>query len=67
MQKAKSFSQDFKVTPMPRFLDPFSEPKGFGFKARGLQDTCHRLLIFRMYSKDKKIKFKTNLTLSLIL
>jgi hypothetical protein len=48
---------------MPRFLDP----KGFGFKARGLQDTCYRLLIFRMYSKDKKRRFKTNLTLSLIL
>jgi hypothetical protein len=52
---------------MPRFLDPFFEPKGFGFKARGLQDTCHRLFIFRIYSKDKKRRFKTNLTLSLIL
>jgi hypothetical protein len=47
---------------MLQFLDPFSESKGFGFKARRLQDTCHRL----MYSKDKKRRFKTNLTLSLI-
>jgi hypothetical protein len=52
---------------MPRFLDSFSEPKGFGFKARGLQDMYHQLFIFRMYSKDKKRRFKTNLTLSLIL
>jgi hypothetical protein len=52
---------------MPRFLDPFSEPKDFGFKARGLQDTCHQLFIFRMYLKDKKRRFKTNLTLNLIL
>jgi hypothetical protein len=52
---------------MPRFLDPFSKPKGFGLKARGLQDTCHRLFIFRIYSTDKKRRFKTNLTLSLIL
>jgi hypothetical protein len=52
---------------MLRFLDPFSEPKGFGFKAGELQDTCHRLFIFRKYSKDKKRRFKTNLTLSLIL
>jgi hypothetical protein len=52
---------------MPRFLDPFSEPKGFGYKARGLQDTCHRLFIFRIYSKSKQGRFKTNVTLSLIL
>jgi hypothetical protein len=25
MQKTKSFSQDFRVTPMPRFFDPFSQ------------------------------------------
>jgi hypothetical protein len=53
---------------MPQLLDPFSKPKCFGFKARGLQDTCHRLLIiFGIYSKDKKRRFKTNLALSLIL
>jgi hypothetical protein len=49
--------------------DPFF-PKfeRFGFKARGLCDTWHRLLIFRKYSKDKKKRgLKTNLTLSLIL
>jgi hypothetical protein len=67
MQKAKSFSRDFRVTPMPRFLDPFSESKGFGFKARGLQDTCHRLFIFQIYSKSRQGRIKTNVTLSLIL
>jgi hypothetical protein len=25
MQKAKNFSWDFRVTQMPRFLDPFSQ------------------------------------------
>jgi hypothetical protein len=41
--------------------------KWFGFKARGLWNTWHRLLIFWKYSKDKKKRLKTSLTLSLIL
>jgi hypothetical protein len=52
---------------MPRSLDPFSKSLGFGFKARGLQDTYHQWLIFQKYLEDKKRRFKTNLTLSLIL
>jgi hypothetical protein len=45
----------------------FSKPERFGFKARGLWDTWHRLLIFRIYSKSKQGRLKTNVTLSLIL
>jgi hypothetical protein len=45
----------------------FFKPERFGFKARGLQDTWPRLLIFRIYSKSKQGRFKNNVTLSLIL
>jgi hypothetical protein len=32
---------------MPRFFwILYSKPLGFGFKARGLRDTCHQRLIF---------------------
>jgi hypothetical protein len=44
-----------------------SKPQRFGFKARGLRDTWHRLLVFRIYSKSKQGRFKTNVTHSLIL
>jgi hypothetical protein len=45
----------------------YSKPERFGFKARGLRDTWHRLLIFRIYSKSKQGRFKTNVSLNLIL
>jgi hypothetical protein len=48
-------------------LDPFSKSLGFGFKAQELRGMRHRWLIFQKYLEDKKKRFKTNLTLSLIL
>jgi hypothetical protein len=44
-----------------------SKLERFGFTAWGLRDTWHRLLIFRIYLKSKQVRFKTNMTLNLIL
>jgi hypothetical protein len=39
---------------------------GFGFKSQGLQDTCHQRVVFQnLFGRQRR--FKTNLTLSLIL
>jgi hypothetical protein len=45
----------------------YSKPWGFGFRARGLQDTCHQRLIFSNLLEDKDRRLKIKLTLSMIL
>jgi hypothetical protein len=52
---------------MPRFFGFFFQTLEFGFKARSLQDTCHQWIIFEFIWKIKTGRFKTNLTLCLIL
>jgi hypothetical protein len=52
---------------MPQLFGSFLQTLEFGFNAQGLQDTCHQWLIIRIYLKVKTRRFKTNLTLSLIL
>jgi hypothetical protein len=42
---------------MPCFFGSFFQTLGFGLKARGLRDTCHRWLIFK-FLEDKSIRFK---------
>ena len=42
---------------VPRLLDPLFQILEFGFKARGLRDTCHRCLFFKfLEDKDQKIE-----------
>ena len=42
---------------VPRLLDPLFQILEFGFKARGLRDTCHRRLFFKfLEDKDQKIE-----------
>jgi hypothetical protein len=45
----------------------YSKPGGFGFKARGLQGHVSSMTYFLNLLEDKDRKFKTKLTLSLIL
>jgi hypothetical protein len=45
----------------------YSKPCGFGFKARGLQGHVSSVTYFLNLLEDKDKRFKTNLTLSLIL
>jgi hypothetical protein len=45
----------------------YSKPWGFGFKTRGLRDTCHQWLIFQICYKIRIERLKIKLTLSLIL
>jgi hypothetical protein len=42
-----------------------SKTWGFGFKARGLRDTCHQRLIFQIYRKIRTEDSRFKLTLSL--
>jgi hypothetical protein len=60
------FYHHFKSS-MPRFLGSFCQTFGFGFKSRGLRDTCHHRPIFQIYLEYKDRRFMTYLTLSLIL
>jgi hypothetical protein len=66
MQKMKSFSRDFKVTPMPRFLDPFSQTWEIWVQGSGAAGYVASTTYFSNLF-EKKGGFQTNATLSLIL